>query len=67
MTVSSRCECALTKPGRIAASPKSSTRESGNLETISVRGPTAMMVDSSNATAPSSINGEMIGRTQRAE
>src|SRR5258706_2876414 len=56
ITVSSRCECVLTKPGRIAASPKSSVRESGNLETISVRGPTAIMLELSNATAPSSIN-----------
>ena len=67
MTVSSRCECALTRPGRIAAGPKSETRAPGNREMTSARGPAATTCDPSTATAPSSIAGETIGSTQRAE
>src|SRR5216683_6225735 len=66
MTVSSRCECALIRPGRIAAWPKSETLASGNRERTSTRGPAATILDPSTATAPSSIAGETIGSTHRA-
>ncbi len=66
MAVSSRCEWQLTRPGRSAASPKSSTAAPSNFETSSARAPTPTMRVPPTATAPSSIASEEIGSTHRA-